>query len=73
MKTKYKLHYNEQKKLKKVQEKCETMGDELEKHQVSEADSHGDVHAFATDSDKRRMIFFVLTVTLTILFMVQNI
>lgn len=48
------------------------MGDELEKHQVSEADSHGDVHAFATDSDKR-MIFFVLTVTLTILFMVQNI
>lgn len=49
------------------------MGDELEKHQVSEADSLGDVHAFATDSDKRRMIFFVLTVTLTILFMVQNI
>lgn len=73
VKTKYKLHYNEKKKLKSVQEKCETMGDELEKHQVSKADSHGDVRTFATDSDKRRIVFSVLTVTLTILFMVQNI
>lgn len=38
-----------------IQEKCERVGDELEKHHVSEVDSQNDVCSFATDSDKRRI------------------